>query len=63
MFFFGATGMVAFLVTFPLSFKTRAGSALFTFCGGKCNVHSLQSTSSATHANLLVASTPVSHLT
>ena len=31
------------------------GSALFAFCGGKCNVHSLRSTSSATLADLLAA--------
>ena len=37
-------------------FKARVGSALFAFCGGKCNIHSLRSTSSATHANLLAAS-------
>ena len=40
----------------PLGFKAVVGSALFAFCGGKCNVHSLRSTSGATLANLLVAS-------
>ena len=44
-----------FLVTSPLDFKARVGSALFRvfFCGGECNVHSLRSTSGATCANLL----------
>ena len=45
-----------FLVMSPLGFKVRVGSALFTFCGGECNVHSLRSTSGATLANLLAAS-------
>ena len=45
-----------FLVTSPLGFKARVGSALFAFCGGECNVHSLRFTSGATLANLLVAS-------
>ena len=44
-----------FLVTSSLGFKARVGSALFAFCGGKCNVHSMRSTSGATHAYLLVA--------
>ena len=44
-----------------LGFKARVGSALFAFCGGECNVHSLRSTSGATCANLLAASVqPVS---
>ena len=46
-----------FLVTSPLGFKARVGSALFTFCGGKCNVHSPRFTSGATLADLLEAST------
>ena len=29
----------------------------YSHCGGKCNVHSLRSTSGATHANLLAAGT------
>ena len=44
-----------FLVTSPLGFKARVGSALFAFCGGECNVHSPRSTSGATCADLLVA--------
>ena len=32
-----------FLVISPLGFKAKVGSALFAFCGGKCNVHSLRS--------------------
>ena len=47
-----------FLVTSPLGFKARMGSALFAFYGGECNVHSPRSTSGATHANLLAANTP-----
>ena len=39
----------------PLGFKARVGSALFAFCRGECNAHSLGSTSGTTHANLLVA--------
>ena len=42
-------------MTSPLGFKARVGSALFTFCGGKCNVHSPRSTSGATLADLLAA--------
>ena len=38
-------------------FKARVGSALFAFCRGECNVHSLRSTSSATLADLLAAGT------
>ena len=44
-----------FPMTSHLGLKARKGSALFTFCGGECNVHSPRSTSSATVANLLVA--------
>ena len=44
------------LVTSPLGFKARVGSALFAFfCGGKCSEHSSRSTSGATHADLLAA--------
>ena len=43
-----------FLVTSPLGFKARVGSALFAFCGGECNVDP-RSTSGATLADLLVA--------
>ena len=43
-------------MTSPLGFKARVGSALFTFRRGKCNVHSLRSTSGATNADLLAAS-------
>ena len=46
-----------FLVTSPLGFKAGVGSALFPFCGGECNVHSLISASGATLANLLAAGT------
>ena len=42
-------------MTSPLGFKARVGSALFAFCGGKCNVHSLRSTSGATLVDLLAA--------
>ena len=45
-----------FLVTSPLGFKARVGSALFAYCGGECNVHSSRSTSGATLADLLAAS-------
>ena len=50
MSFFGTTGTpdFLFLVTSPLGFKARVGSASFAFCGGECNVHSLRSTSGAT---------------
>ena len=47
-----------FLVTSPLGFKARVGSALFAiFCGGECNVHSSRFTSGATLADLLAAGT------
>ena len=39
------------------SFCDRVDSALFAFCRGECNVHSLRSTSGATLADLLAAST------
>ena len=49
-----------FLVMSLLGFTARVGSALFTFCRGKCNVHYLRSTSSATLADLLaVGAQPV----
>ena len=45
-----------FLVTSPLGFKARVGSALFAiFCGGECNVHSPRFTSGATLADHLAA--------
>ena len=44
-----------FWISSPLGFKARVGSALFAFCGGECNVHSLRSTSGATLADLLAA--------
>ena len=50
-----------FLVTFPLGFKARVGSALFAFCGNECNVHSLRSTSGATCADLLAAGIAAGH--
>ena len=34
----GALACLGFLVTSPLGFKARMGSALFAFCGGECNV-------------------------
>ena len=56
LFFLGGGGhwypCFGFLVTSPLGFKVRVGSALFAFCRGECNVHSLRSTSGATHADL-----------
>ena len=39
-----------------LGFKARVGYALFYFCGGEYNAHSLGSTSGATRANLLTVS-------
>ena len=41
-------------MTSPLGFKARVGSALFAFCGGECNVHSI-STSGSTLTDLLAA--------
>ena len=57
MSFFGATGtpVLDFCDVYS-GFQTRVGSALFAFCRGKCNVHSLRSTSDATLADLLAAS-------
>ena len=51
-----------FLVTSPLEFKARVGSALFTFCRDKCNVHSQRSTSGTTLANILVAVVSQPHM-
>ena len=43
-------------------FKDGVGHALFSlFCGGKCNAHSLSSTSGATHVDLLAASSTAGH--
>ena len=42
-------------------FQSQSGFCLITFCGGKCNVHSLRSTSGTTHTNLLAAGSTVSH--
>ena len=40
MSFLGATGTrFGFLVTSPLGFKARVGSALFAFCVGECEIH------------------------
>ena len=39
-----------------LGFKARVGSALFAFCRGECNVHFPRSTTGATRADLLAAS-------
>ena len=47
-----------FLVTSPLGFKARAGSE---FCRGKCNVHSLRSTSDAIPAHHLATGIAASH--
>ena len=57
--FFRASGnpSFGFLVMFSLGFKASLGSALFTFCRGECNVHSMRSTSAATHADLLASVT------
>ena len=45
------------LVTSPLGFKARVGSALFNFfCSSECNVHFPRFTSGATCADLLAAS-------
>ena len=49
MSYFGAAGtpFFGFLVTSPVGFKGRVGSA-FLHCRGECDVHSLRSTSGAT---------------
>ena len=53
---------IGFLVTSPLGFKARVGSALFAFfCGGKCNIHSPRSISGATRGNLLAVNITASH--
>ena len=54
--------LFGFLLASSLGFKARVGSALLAFCGGKCNVHSLRSTSGATPAKLLATSITASHL-
>ena len=36
-------------------FQSQSGFCLINFCRGKCNVHSLRSTSGATPADLLTA--------
>ena len=42
-----------FLVTSPLGFKARLGSALFIFYSGECNVHSLRYTCQPLDSHLL----------
>ena len=59
MSFFG--DCFGFLVTSPLGFNARVGSALSTFYKGECNVHSQRSTSGATLADLLAASSRAGH--
>ena len=56
--FCGATDTPCFglLVTSPLVFKARMGSALFALGRGVCVAHSLRFTSGATPAHLLAAS-------
>ena len=57
--FCGATGTYpcfGLLVTSPLGFKARVGSALFALGGGVHVTHSLRFTCGATPADLLVAS-------
>ena len=39
--------------------QSQSGFCLICFCGGECNVHSLTSTSGATLADLVAASTPL----
>ena len=46
----------------PVDFKARMGFALFAFCRGECNVHSLRSTSGATPADLLMTSITAGHI-
>ena len=44
-------------------FQRQSGFCLIHFlCGGECNVHSLRSTSGATHADLLAAGIAASHI-
>ena len=50
------------LVTSPLGFKARVGSALFELCGGVCDIHSLRFTSGATHLPVYKASIAASRL-
>ena len=56
MSFLGATGTPVWIygdVSFGV--QSQSGFCLICFCRGKCNVHSLRSTSGATLANLLAA--------
>ena len=53
--FLGATG-TPFWISGGISSKPEWVLPYSLFCGGKCNVHSLRSTSGATLANLLAAS-------
>ena len=50
------------LVTSPLGFKARVGSALFELCGGVCDIHSLRFTSGATPLLVYTASIAASRL-
>ena len=50
------------MVTSPLGFKARVGSALFTLGGGIHDIHSLRFTSDATPLLVYNASIAASHL-
>ena len=56
------TPVLDFLVTSPLGFKARVGSALFELCGGVRDIRSLRFTSGATHLLVYKASIAASHL-
>ena len=55
---FGVTDTPCFglLVTSPLGFKARVGSALFELCGDICDIYSLRFTSGATPLPVYIAS-------
>ena len=59
MSFFGATGTPVLDFWWHLLWVSKPEWVLpYSHCGGECNVHSLRSTSGATHADLLAASLP-----
>ena len=59
--FLGATGTPVLDFWWRLLRVSKWEWGLPYFCGGECNVHSPRSTSSATHADLLVAGSAVGH--
>ena len=64
MSYFGTTGIPVFWISGNVSsgFQSQSGFCLIRFSRGECNVHSLRSTTGATHADLLIADIVAGHV-